>query len=150
MTSSRERGTGPRLRRGASADGGQTGADFDGGAAVGLGGAVLGERAPDFTLRVLHAKRPGHAFDERLSGADHVRTACEDTGRVAEAALDAFNRFGQEASLRDIPAVLLLDQNHAHWGEEAKTGEHRAIAKMPIKMRDLRGALVEAMQKKVS
>ena len=66
------------------------------------------------------------------------------------AALDAFNRFGQEGSLRDIPAVLLLDQNHSHWDSAAQTGEHRCVAKMPIKMRDLRSTLVEAMQKKVS
>ena len=49
-----------------------------------------------------------------------------------------------------VSAVLLLDQNHHHWEEEAQTSEHRAVAKMPIKMRDLRGTLLEVSQKKVS
>ena len=32
------------------------------------------------------------------------------------AALEAFNRFGQEPATRDLPAVLLLDQNHGSLG----------------------------------
>jgi serine/threonine-protein kinase len=100
--------------------------------------------------RVLVLGDPNRAVDRFFQdprAADVILFTTSSNGR---AALEAFNRFGQEASLRDVPAVLLLDQNHAHWDEEAQVGEHRAIAKMPIKMRDLRGALVEAMQKKVS
>jgi serine/threonine-protein kinase len=85
-------------------------------------------------------------FDDPRT-ADVILFTTSSNGR---AALEAFNRFGQEATLRDIPAVLLLDQNHSHWDGEARVGEHRSVAKMPIKMRDLRGALIEAMQKKVS
>src|SRR4051812_38982950 len=100
--------------------------------------------------RVLVLSDPDRAvlrFFEDQRTADVVLFTTSSNGR---AALDAFNRFGQESSLRDIPAVLLLDQNHVHWEDDAQLGEHRAVAKMPIKMRDLRGALVEAMQKKVS
>jgi serine/threonine protein kinase len=100
--------------------------------------------------RVLVLSDPDRAvqrFFEDQRTADVVLFTTSSNGR---AALEAFNRFGQESSLRDVPAVLLLDQNHAHWEEEAQVSEHRAVAKMPIKMRDLRGALVEAMQKKVS
>jgi hypothetical protein len=104
--------------------------------AVGVDNAFLGD--PD---------RAVLRFFEDPRTADVILFATTSNGR---AALEAFNRFGQESSLREIPAVLLLDQNHAHWAVEAQSGEHRAVAKMPIKMRDLRGALVEAMQKKVS
>src|SRR4051812_43502744 len=72
------------------------------------------------------------------------------TGTNGRAALDAFNRFAKESATRDLPTVLLLDQNHHHWAEHAAKGEHRVVTKMPIKMRDLRGALVEAAGKKVS
>ena len=72
------------------------------------------------------------------------------TGSNGRAAVEMFNRFGQEGSLREIPTVLLLDQNHTSWAQHAQTNEHRVVAKMPIKMRDLRGALVEASKKKVS
>jgi serine/threonine-protein kinase len=100
--------------------------------------------------RVLVLGDPDRAvqrFFEDPRAADVILFTTSSNGR---AALEAFNRFGQEGTLRDIPAVLLLDQNHAHWDEEAQVGEHRTVAKMPIKMRELRGALIEAMQKKVS
>jgi len=51
---------------------------------------------------------------------------------------------------RDLPAVLLLDQQHSDWEEEAQVADHRVVAKMPIKLRQLREILVEISQKKVS
>ena len=47
--------------------------------------------------------------------ADVILFTTSSNGR---AALEAFNRFGQEASLRDIPAVLLLDQNQVDAAKE--------------------------------
>lgn len=85
-------------------------------------------------------------FDDQRA-ADAVLFTTSSNGR---AALDTFNRFGQETATRDLPAVLLLDQIHHGWEEEAKVAEHRTVAKMPIKMRELREVLLEAMQKKVS
>ena len=72
------------------------------------------------------------------------------TGTNGRAAVDVFNRFGQELVTRDVPAVLLLDQNHLHWEEEVQAAKHRPVAKMPIKMRQLREILLDAMQKKAS
>ena len=100
--------------------------------------------------RVLVLSDPDRAmqrFFDDSRAADIILFTTTSNGR---AALDAFNRFGQEQTTRDLPAVLLLDQNHNHWEEEAQQSEHRVVAKMPIKMRDLRGALLEAAQKKVS
>jgi hypothetical protein len=39
---------------------------------------------------------------------------------------------------------------HHDWEDAAKTADHRPVAKMPIKMRELREVLLEALQKKVS
>ena len=72
------------------------------------------------------------------------------TSNNGRAALEVFNRFGQETVTRDLPAVLLLDQQHHDWEDEAAVAEHRVVAKMPIKMRELRDILVEVSQKKVS
>ena len=83
----------------------------------------------------------------RHEAADIVLFTTSTNGR---AALDAFNRFGQEPATRDLPAVLLLDQSHGHWEEEAQTSDHRVVVKMPIKQRELREALIEASRKKVS
>jgi hypothetical protein len=46
--------------------------------------------------------------------------------------------------------VLLLDQNHHEWADEAAVADHRVVAKMPIKMRQLRDVLLEVTAKKVS
>jgi eukaryotic-like serine/threonine-protein kinase len=85
-------------------------------------------------------------FDDNRA-ADAVLFTTSGNGR---AAVEGFNRFGQEGATRELPAVLLLDQIHHHWEEDAKVADHRLVAKMPIKMRQLREALLEAMQKKVS
>jgi serine/threonine-protein kinase len=88
----------------------------------------------------------GRFFDDQRA-ADGVLFTTSNNGRSA---LEVFNRFGQEAATRDLPAVLLLDQVHHAWEEEARLADHRVVAKMPIKMRELREVLLEAMQKKVS
>jgi serine/threonine-protein kinase len=79
--------------------------------------------------------------------ADLILFTTSNNGRTA---LEVFNRFGQESHTRDIPAVLLLDQVHSDWAEEAAVADHRAVAKMPIKLRELRELLVEVSAKKVS
>ncbi len=86
-------------------------------------------------------------FYDDHRAADVVLFTTSTNGR---AAVDVFNRFGQELVTRDVPAVLLLDQNHHHWEDEVQAAEHRAVAKMPIKMRQLREILLDAMQKKAS
>jgi serine/threonine-protein kinase len=100
--------------------------------------------------RVLVMSDPERAVDRFFQdpkAADLILFSTSSNGR---AALDAFNRFGQESTTRELPAVLLLDQSHHPWEDEAQLSENRAVAKMPIKMRDLRGVLVEAARKKVS
>jgi serine/threonine-protein kinase len=100
--------------------------------------------------RVLVMGDPDRAvqrFFDNPRAADAILFTTGTNGRVA---LEAFNRFGQEISTRDLPAVLLLDQTQHNWEDQAKVAEHRIVAKMPIKMRELREALLEAMQKKVS
>ena len=64
------------------------------------------------------------------------------TGNNGRSALEVFNRLGPGSVTRNTPAVLLLDQVHHPWEEEAVVSEHRAVAKMPIKMRELREVLV--------
>jgi serine/threonine-protein kinase len=99
--------------------------------------------------RVLVMSDPERVMDRFFADSRAADMVLFTTGTNGRSALDAFNRFGQESLTRDIPAVLLLDQNHASWEETAQTSDHRIVAKMPIKMRDLRGALIEASQKKV-
>jgi serine/threonine-protein kinase len=100
--------------------------------------------------RVLVIGDPERALSRFFDDQRAADVVLFTTGSNGRAAVEMFNRFAQEAATRDLPAVLLLDQVHQHWESEAKVAEHRAVAKMPIKMRDLREVMVEAMQKKVS
>jgi serine/threonine-protein kinase len=85
-------------------------------------------------------------FDDQQA-ADLLLFTTSNNGRSA---LDVFNRFGQEQATRDVPAVILLDPNHRDWAGEAMVAEHRVVATMPIKMRQLRELLVGVTEKKVS
>ena len=86
-------------------------------------------------------------FSNDSRAADLVLFTTSNNGR---AALEVFNRFGQEPRTRDLPAVLLLDQDHHSWAEAAQVAEHRQVAKMPIKMRELRELLREDLRQKAS
>jgi PleD family two-component response regulator len=100
--------------------------------------------------RVLVMGDPDRAMQRFFDNARAADVILFTTGSNGRSALEAFNRFGQETTTRELPAVLLLDQTHHDWEDEAKVAEHRVVAKMPIKMRELREVLLEAMQKKVS
>lgn len=100
--------------------------------------------------RVLVSSDPNRVlsrFFDDSQAADLILFTTSNNGRTA---LEIFNRFGQESQTRDIPAVLLLDQVHGDWADEAAVADHRVVAKMPIKMRELRELLVEVGAKKVS
>jgi serine/threonine-protein kinase len=100
--------------------------------------------------RVLVLGDPDRALGRFFDDPRTADAVLFSTGSNGRSALEIFNRFGQETATRELPAVLLLDQVHHDWEEEASLAEHRLVAKMPLKMRELRGVLVEALQKKVS
>ena len=66
--------------------------------------------------RVLVMSDPERALDRFFQDHKAADVVLFTTGTNGRAALDAFNRFGQESTTRDLPAVLLLDQNHAPLG----------------------------------
>lgn len=100
--------------------------------------------------RVLVLGDPDRALQRFFDNPRAADAILFTTGANGRAAVEAFNRFGRESATRELPAILLLDQIHHDWEDDAKVADHRVVAKMPIKMRELREALLEAMQKKVS
>ena len=89
----------------------------------------------------------GSGTATRRRAADLILFTTTNNGRSA---LEVFNRFGQESRTRDVPAVLLLDQDHHSWAESAQVADHRQVAKMPIKMRELREVLRGIVRQKAS
>ncbi|MEX0641444.1 MAG: protein kinase [Pirellulales bacterium] len=100
--------------------------------------------------RVLVSSDPERTLDRFFNDSRAADLVLFTTSNNGRAALDVFNRFGQESTTRDVPAVLLLDQGHHSWAEAAQVAEHRQVAKMPIKMRELRALLREIVQQKAT
>ena len=68
------------------------------------------------------------------------------SGSIGRPAVDFFNRLGSDAITRTLPAVLLLDETHGDWAADASTSEHRAVVQMPVKLRQLREAVLSVLQ----
>jgi serine/threonine-protein kinase len=64
---------------------------------------------------------------------------------LGAAALDAFNRFGNDDVTGEIPAILLLDQKQQHFAREAQLAPHRQTISMPLKVKDLRAMLMKLL-----
>jgi eukaryotic-like serine/threonine-protein kinase len=100
--------------------------------------------------RALILSDPDRALDRFFQDPKAADIILFTTSANGRSALEAFNRFGQEPTTRDLPAVLLLDENHGQWEEGTLKNNHRVVVKMPLKQRDLRAALVRAARRKVS
>jgi serine/threonine-protein kinase len=100
--------------------------------------------------RVLVSSDPERVLERFFNDPHAADVILFSTSNNGRAALDVYNRFGQESVTRDLPAVLLLDHHHHEWESEARSAEHRAVAKMPIKMRELRELLLDVLQKKAA
>jgi len=62
-------------------------------------------------------------------------------------ALDAFNRFVADEHTKHIPAILLVDPKQQHIVRGANISDRHVLIPMPLKVRDLREALVHLTNK---
>lgn len=65
---------------------------------------------------------------------------------MSSAALDAFNEFGSQAHTSHIPAILLVDRKQQFIIRNAKVGPKRMMLAMPLKVRELRTALLRLLK----
>ncbi|HEY1783887.1 MAG TPA: protein kinase, partial [Pirellulales bacterium] len=103
------------------------------------------ERLKSVGYRVLVTADPERAlarFAENAKTADCVLFSTSDLG---EAAVNAFNRLGEDAATQAIPAVLLLGEQHHSLKAKAKVGKHRVAISSPIKLRELREVLAKLL-----
>jgi eukaryotic-like serine/threonine-protein kinase len=91
--------------------------------------------------RVMLTRDPERAVSRFYRNPTAANCVVFSTLELGEEALTAFNKFGQTEDTRNVPAVLLLGEEHGNWESQAQTGDHRVILKSPIKMRDFRSAL---------
>lgn len=91
--------------------------------------------------RVLVMADPDRALARFADGSRAADCVIFSTGELGETSFDAFNRFADGQHTRNIPAVLLLGENHADWKSKAKLNDHRVVVSMPIKLRQVRELL---------
>ncbi len=61
---------------------------------------------------------------------------------LGESALEAFNRFGSFEHTKKLPAILFVDVRQAALAKAAQLNAHRLILQMPLKVREIRDALL--------
>jgi serine/threonine-protein kinase len=65
---------------------------------------------------------------------------------LGASALDAFNQFATDTHTADIPAILLVDRKQQFIIRNAKGGPNRMMLAMPLKVRELRAALLRLLK----
>lgn len=96
--------------------------------------------------RVLVTNNPDRVeqtFSDNPAAADIVLFS---TGGIGDEAIDRFNAFGRHHVTQRIPALLLLKESHKSRLNLAETAEHRSVAAMPLKLRNLREEVVRLLE----
>jgi len=76
--------------------------------------------------------------------AEVVMFSCADMGADA---LSAFNFFATNDETKSFPAILLLTEDQKAYLKQAKLAEHRRVAMLPVKMKELRQLILELSEK---
>ena len=95
--------------------------------------------------RVLVTSDPERLFQRFYENNKTADVLLLSTGHIGEAAVDAFNRLGEEAATKEVPAVLLLGDQHAAWRDQVSSDHRRHVLQMPVKSRELRQAILEVL-----
>jgi eukaryotic-like serine/threonine-protein kinase len=66
--------------------------------------------------------------------------------QLGTGALDAYNQFSTDAHTANIPAILLVDRKQQFIIRNAKMAPNRMMLAVPIKVRELRAALLRLLQ----
>lgn len=95
--------------------------------------------------RVLVTSDPKRAV-ARFSEDCHVAgLVLFSTGSIGEPALLTFNQLNETPGMKQVPAILLLDERHASWESQAKLSPQRVVMNKPIKVRQLRETLIKLL-----
>ncbi|GIW97485.1 MAG: protein kinase [Pirellulaceae bacterium] len=112
---------------------------------------LIREKLKKRGYRVLVISDPQRALErfdpEEDPPADIVLFSAPELGA---AALEAFNRFGDDPHTANIPAILLVDRKQQFIIRSAKTAPHRIMLAMPLKVRELRTALLKLLRGQAS
>lgn len=111
---------------------------------------VLRDKLKKYGYRVLVFGDPSRAlarFDDDGSPADCILIG---TTGLEDAAIDAFNKMLNHQRTANLPAVLLIDEEHSGLESRAKLALHRVIVRMPLRVKELLEKLQQLMPKQPS
>ena len=108
--------------------------------------AQLGKRG----YRVLIVSNAERALQRLQEGVGEFDCAIFCTGGLGEDALTAFNQLGDDYRTESIPAVIIVDKPQATMASRARLSNLHGLLQMPIKVRQLREALVKLIRRKES
>jgi serine/threonine-protein kinase len=107
---------------------------------------AIRERLKSRGYRVLIIQDPGRALGRfepnEEPPADCVIFSAADLGGLA---LEAYNRFASDEHTAEIPAILLVDRRQSRIIAEARRGPRRQLLALPLKVRELRAALMKVL-----
>jgi serine/threonine-protein kinase len=109
---------------------------------------LIREKLKKRGYRVLVIGDPNRAL-ARFNPDDEPPAHCVlfSTPELGASALDAYNRFATDQHTSHIPAILLVDRKQQYIIRNAKPGAHRMMLAMPLKVRELRVALLRLLKK---
>lgn len=107
---------------------------------------LIREKLKKRGYRVLVISDPNRALS-RFDPDDDPPADCVlfSAPEMGAAALEAFNQFGEDAHTADIPAMLLVDRKQQFVIRGANVGPKRIMLAMPLKVRELRTALLRLL-----
>ena len=106
---------------------------------------LLRDRLKKHGYRVLVIGNPERALSRFQGGQMPADCVIFSTIELGDPNLEAFNRFSENEQTKDIPAILLTNEDQQSYQKKAKLADHRVILSMPIKLKELRATLVKLL-----
>ncbi len=86
--------------------------------------------------RVLVTQDPARAIERFKEQPDVAECVIFSTGELGSPALEAYNLFASAPATSQVPAVLILNENHKDWRAQATHDERHVVLAMPLKLGD--------------
>ena len=109
---------------------------------------LLRERLKKRGFRVLVTSDPTRAIGrfETAEGRPPAECVVFSSRELGKAAVKGFNLFGELKKTRGVPAILLLDENHADWRKEANLSARRRVLQMPVRVSQLQAGIHQLLK----
>ena len=90
-------------------------------------------------FRVLVTNDPTRAIGRFETSEHEMPAECVifSTRELGKRSVMAFNLFGKLRNTRRVPAILLLEEGHSKWRQDAEVAAHRVVVQMPIRLGQL-------------